>query len=299
MPVLTSSISYLLDSRYNDVFFEHYARWATEFDAWHRVKSSDKNYEMEAEYAGLAAVSEVGEGENFPEDRPTQRYNKTYTHTKYGVITSVAFEAVEDGKFGVIDDTARAQARALDETVETDGAKWLNNAFSSAAAYLGPDSKALCATDHPAISGTWSNKLATDSDLATSSLWDAVYLMEETVDDAQKLLRLKPDLLIVSPEQEQTAKVILQSTQQAGTTNNDANVIRGRNLSLKIGHYLTDADAWFLADTGNCPLTWYWRKKPTGTTWMVEDNELKKYKIRARWSNGFLTGRGLVGTPGA
>jgi hypothetical protein len=83
--------------------------------------------------------------------------------------------------------------------------------------------------------------------LSAANLEAARILMTRTnaVDEANQLIRIDPDMLIVPPELEQSADVLLGSTQAPGSANNDINTQRGRYRRLT-WRYLTDTDAWFL-----------------------------------------------------
>lgn len=83
--------------------------------------------------------------------------------------------------------------------------------------------------------------------LSSTNLESARILMTRTnaVDEANQLIRIDPDMLLVPPELEQTADIILGTTQAPGSANNDKNTMFGRYRRLTWRH-LTDTDAWFL-----------------------------------------------------
>lgn len=87
----------------------------------------------------------------------------------------------------------------------------------------------------------------TANSLTSTNLETARILMSRTnaVDEANQVIRVDPDVLVVPPELTQTAEIILNSVQAPGSANNDTNTMRGR-FALKQWRYLTDTDGWFL-----------------------------------------------------
>lgn len=87
----------------------------------------------------------------------------------------------------------------------------------------------------------------TANSLTSTNLETARILMSRTnaVDEANQVIRIDPDVLVVPPELTQTAEIILNSLQAPGSANNDVNTMRGR-FGLLQWRYLTDTDGWFL-----------------------------------------------------
>lgn len=93
------------------------------------------------------------------------------------------------------------------------------------------------------------NKTATSLD--STNLEAARILMTRTnaVDEANQPIRIDPDVLLVPPELEQTADILLGTTQAPGTALNDVNTQRGRYTRVT-WRYLTDTNGWFLGARG-------------------------------------------------
>lgn len=114
--------------------------------------------------------------------------------------------------------------------------------------YDGKPLFAASGNGHPlflATSVTKYNKTA--NALSSTNLESARILMTRTnaVDEANQVIRIDPDTLLVPPELEQTADILLGSTQAPGSANNDVNTQRGRYNRIT-WRYLTDTDGWFL-----------------------------------------------------
>jgi len=111
-----------------------------------------------------------------------------------------------------------------------------------------------------------------------------------------------PESLIVAPGNYFEATRILQSVQQSGTANNDANILRANGVipkGVKVNHFLTDADAWFIRT--NCPngLMHYIREAME----LSQDNDFDTKNAKAaayeRYSFGWSDWRALFGSAGA
>ena len=73
--------------------------------------------------------------------------------------------------------------------------------------------------------------------------------MIEYVDMNGDLMNVMPDELLVPPELEDTALEIVRSAQDPASANNAINPQAGR-FSVRVWNYLTDANAWFMIDSG-------------------------------------------------
>lgn len=87
----------------------------------------------------------------------------------------------------------------------------------------------------------------TANSLDATHLEEARILMCSTnaVDEAGQEIRIDPTVLVVPPDLEQTADILLGTTQAPGTALNDVNTQRGRYTRLT-WRYLTDTNGWFL-----------------------------------------------------
>lgn len=114
--------------------------------------------------------------------------------------------------------------------------------------YDGKPFFAASGNGHPLFLDTSTTKYnQTANALSAANLESARILMTRTnaVDEAGQIIRIDPDVLVVPPELEQSADVLLQTVSAPGTANNDVNTQRGRYRRLT-WRYLTDTDAWFL-----------------------------------------------------
>jgi hypothetical protein len=193
----------------------------------------------------------------------------------------------------------QALARSANEAVEINCANVLNRAFSGS--YLGADSKALCASDHPnSVGGTFSNLLSTASDLDITSFEQALIEIGNFTDNRGMKYRANPQRLIVSTSDAFMAQILLRSAQLPGSPNNDINpaqnVLPG---GFQVMHYLTDTDAWFVQTDAPNGLLFFWRRNKEFANDSDWNSDNAKYKVTYRCSQGWTEPRCMFGTPGA
>lgn len=262
-----------------------------------RYKASKRRFEKVAAYSTLAAMPEKAEGAKWPTDDPIQRFTYEVENKTYALAFPVTEEMVEDDEQDLVDAMAMSIAMSAWETLHVNAANILNRAFNSS--YVYGDGKELCATDHPTAGGTASNELTTPADLANSSLDEARYTMQNTVDHRGKMLRLVAKRLIVPSQIMALAEQITDSQYEYNAASGalNKNFFRGRLLPVELP-YLTDTDAWFIqADEHHMRFNDR-VSYSTGKYVNVDTGSLVHY---GRMRNSFGVGdwRGIFGTAGA
>jgi hypothetical protein len=110
-----------------------------------------------------------------------------------------------------------------------------------------------------------------------------------------------PKSLHIATQEWYNANRILKSVLQANTANNNINVLKATNAfpeGIKMNHYFTAPNAWFVRT--NCPngMTFFWRQKPV----FDQDNDFDTKNAKAatymRFSVGCTDPRGVFGSNG-
>ncbi len=262
--------------------------------------TSSQAYEEDVEMVGFGLMSAKGQGQSITYDTAQQGYVSRYTHISYGLGYIVTKEEIDDNLYEKASlKRATRLARSVYETEEIVHANVLNRAFT--AAYAGGDGKELCATDHPTVSGSQSNELATPADLSETALEDLVIQIRQAKDSRGIRFSNKPKCLIVPSRLEFEAQRILGSTLQNDTANNAINVLYKNNTipDLVVNPYLTDEDAYFVRTDCTEGLTHYTRQKATFDTDNDFDTKNFKASVYARWSQGWSNFRGMYASAGA
>ena len=286
-------------------FGQKYKEYPIEYLDIFEKMNSGRAFEEEAGVTGFGLAAVKTEGAGIAYDEQSQGFVSRYTHITYGLGFIITREMYEDGiAVTVALRRANALAFSIRQTKEIIGANILNRAFNSSYTMgTNSDGKELCATDHPNMNGgTWRNELSTAADLSEAALEQACIDIAGFTTDRGLKIAIMPQALIIPSTLEFDAFRILESIGRTGTSNNDINAIKASNKfpgGVKVNHYLTDTDAWFIKT--NCPdgLKYMERRPDAFGTENDFDTENAKFKATFRGSFGWSDPRGIFGSPGA
>jgi hypothetical protein len=276
---------------------EHPQEWSQIFE----TETSEKNYEEDTEVTGFGLAPIKAQADSVSFTSESQGPTKRYTHVTYGLGYIVTREEMEDNLYEVVSKRRiKALAFSIRQTEEIVAANVLNRAFNTS--YTGGDGKAAIVSDHPTVSGTQSNVLATAADLSEASLEDMMIQIMQATNSAGLKIRLMPKKLVVSPSEAFNAERIVKSNLQSGTANNDVNAIKSMGMlpgGVVVNHYLTDLDAFFITTNAPNGLMRFNRRATEFKQDNDFDTENAKAKSTLRFSVGWTDWRGIFGTPGA
>lgn len=266
------------------------------------VKSSEQNYEemVQNNGFGLAPIKEQGASVSY--DTDSQGGTARATHITYALGYIVTREEIEDNLYEkVAMDRAQALKISMVETKENVVANFYNRAFNSS--YTGgADALQLITTAHTTSSGNQSNRLATDADLSEASLEDMIVQIMGAQNDRGLKIKLMPQTLHVPRQLVFEATRILKSTLQNDTANNSINALRAMNSlpgGVKVNHYFTDPDAWFVRTNVTKGLCLFQRRGLEFTKDNDFGTENALSKATERYSIQWGDFRGVYGTSGA
>ena len=284
------------------VVSNRYKQWDSQWDKIFDVQTSNRSIEQMSEFTGVGTFAELSEGGSVRFDTPIQGFDKTFTHSRFGLGIQTSQDAVEDDKMGLIMKSHADLANAARETQELDAVSTINNGTSGS--YLGPDGKALFATDHPLIkSGGTQSNLGTAADLDVVSLQYALTACETMKSPEGRLIHVPFTKLVVAPDNRWLAYELTKSGMRPDTTNNTVNALQYAEDGMPkpfVWRYLTDPDSWGLfAEPANTGLIWFWRRKPYPAAWVDEHTETGNYAMRYRKAHGWYSFYGTYWTPGA
>ena len=286
-----------LNARWGVDYTEHPQEWPDLVDTF----TSDKAYEEDQEMQGFGLAPVKTQGASIAYDTGGQGPTTRYTHVAYALGFIITKEAIDDNLYEKIGFQRTGNlAFSMRQTKENVVANMYNRGFSSS--YLGGDGKAMLASDHPSLSGNQSNILGTAADISEASLEDlSVQIMNATNSRGMKIA-LMGRSLIVPPNLAFEATRILKSTGQNDTANNAINAMKAMGLfpdGVKINHYLTDTDAFFIRTNAPQGLKLFQRTAADFAQDSDFDTYNLKYKAYERYSTGWSDWRGVFGTPGA
>jgi phage major head subunit gpT-like protein len=280
---------------FRKIFFQKFGERSPEYTEIFNINSSKRQYEDDSYVSGFGLVPVKTEGATVTYDDAIQGFDKRYTHTTKSLAYRITKEAQEDELYGVMKKLPAALGRSMRITVEQTGANVLNRAFNNS--YTGGDGKELCATDHPLVGGgTQKNEPTNPAELDAAALEQAFIDIAATTDDRGLLLHLIPKKIITGPELDYTTQILLKTSQEPGSANNDINPSKG-SLTQHVNHFITDAKYWFIFCDEH-EVNWFWRIKPSHEMSNDFDTDDAKGKVRARWSEGWSIPWGVYGSPG-
>lgn len=278
-----------------------YTEYKQEWSEIFETETSEKNYEEDTEVTGFGLAPVKAQAGAVSFDSESQGPTKRYTHVTYGLGYIVTREEQEDNLYEIVSKRRiKALAFSIRQTEETVAANVLNRAFNTS--YTGGDGKAMIVSDHPTVSGTQSNVLATAADFSEAALEDLIIQIMLAQNSRGLKISLMPKKLVVPPQIAFDAERVTKSTLQSGTANNDHNAVKSMGMlpgGVCVNHYLTDNDAWFLTTNAPAGLVRFNRR---GTEFKQDndfDTENAKAKATLRFSVGHTDWRGIFGTPGA
>lgn len=299
MTITRGSIADLCGQQFEKIFFDGVTKVDPVFDKLFAVKQGKHQTEYLSSVAGLPVHMQKTEGDAPASGEIAQKYDESFTHVTYSLITRVTKEAYDDDLSGTLKKIPMLQGVSARQTIEIFGAQLFDR--SQTAAYTGPDGKVLCATDHPrSDGGTWSNRPTANADLSVTSLEAGLSDMRATTDDYGNPMVIFPKYLVIPGANEFTAIQLLKNAEKAGTTNRDINAVRERGLSYIINDYFTDTDSWYLLrDPEENEIIFYMRENPSGRMFAAADGtEDANFVSRFRVSKGWVDARGIYGSIG-
>lgn len=287
----------LLTPGFREIFYEKFKQQEMVMDSIFHINTSEKADEKDSSVSGFGLAVQVAEGAPIDYEDPVQGYDTTYSHVKYVKGFKITQEMYDDDLYNIMNKRPAALGSAMRRTAENQAASVFNNAFSTS--YLGADSDPLASTLHgrPDGGSNQSNASATAVTLSETNLETGRIAMANQLDDKGQIIDVSADTLLVPLALEKTAHQIVDSTLRQGTADNDMNFNKGR-FNIKVWKFLTSTTAWFLLDSSNHELNWFWRKRPEFKQDELFDTEVAVYKSSMRLSKGWSDWRGVWGSQG-
>lgn len=298
MTMVRGAFSKLLAPGYRKVVFETYKERPTEGDALVNMGTSSRAYEEDFPIAGFGTLLTKAEGGSVMYQDALEGAAKRYTWTTYGLGFRITEEMMEDDLYGVMGNKmARALGRSARNNFEVVAAAPYNNAFSTS--YVGfTASTSLCSTSQTNLrGGTQANRPATDADIGLLTLQAGIEHFHALEDESGLPMVRVPRLLAHSVGDHWIVNQLLKSANLPGGDMNDINQLAREGLQPHLGHFFSDADAWWLiADEHD--VNYFDRRKPRFSNTDDFDTGDAKFKLTRRNGSGFGDWRGIYGSQG-
>tara|TARA_R100000935_G_scaffold14081_1_gene28379 strand:- start:547 stop:1449 length:903 start_codon:yes stop_codon:yes gene_type:complete len=289
-----------LEPGLNALFGLEYKQYENQAAEIYTTESSDRAFEEEVMLSGFASARVKPEGSGVAFDNAQETFTARYTNETIALAFAITEEAIEDNLYDRLASRyTKALARSMASTKQVKGAAPLNNGFG---AFQSGDNVALFSTAHPTIAGTFSNTLATASDLNETSLEQALIDIAALTDERGLKIAAKGVKMIIPSALQFTAERLMKSQGRVSTADNDINAIRSMGMipqGYRVNNYLTDTDAFFI--TTDVPNGMKHFNRAPLTTKMEGDFDTGnvRYKARERYVFGVSDPRGIFASPGA
>lgn len=264
------------------------------------MDTSDQYFEEDVQVTGFGLPSVKPQSTSVTYDSEKQGGVSRYTHTVKGLGFIVTWEEIINNLYDKVGKRrTQALAFSMRQGHEITCANVYNRGFT--AAYAGWDGVELFSLLHPTESGYQANKLTTDVDICETALEDMVTLIGYMKNDKGLAIALNAVSLHIPVALWFESNRILKSVLQNDTANNAENVLRATNAfpgGIKVNHYFTDTDAYFVRTNVPRGLVHYQRVPVTITDDNDFDTENAKYKALDYYSVGWTDWRGAVGSAG-
>lgn len=265
---------------------------------------SKKSAETYYERAGLGDFQRKNEGGNIIYTDPIAGSELKFSHVRRSNGYKITQEMLDHDQYAEIIKLEKDLQIAGMEDLEIAGHKLLNGAFATTAdatigyTATGFDGLQLVSTAHTRLDGgaTQANRPSTDANLSWTSLANGRQQFQLWLDHRGRKIISFPRLLVVHPNDELTARELIQSALKPGTANNEINALQGE-FEVLVTPYLTDTNSWFLLGD-NLQTVWHWDVQPR--TAMEDDfeTEVVKRKRVHGFSLGHTRWHGIYGTSG-
>ena len=284
-----------LEPGLNALFGLEYKQYANEHAEIFDTETSDRAFEEEVMLSGFANAAVKPEGQGVTFDDAQETFTARYTNETIALAFAITEEAIEDNLYDRLASRyTKALARSMANTKQVKAAAVLNNGFN--ASFAGGDGKALFATDHPTLAGSFSNELSTPAELNETSLEQSLIDIAAFTDERGLKIAAQGVKLFIPSALQFTAERLMKSTGRVGTADNDINALASMGMipqGYAVNHYLTSTKKFYIKTDVPNGLKHFVRS-PIKTTMEGDfDTGNVRYKARERYVFGFSDPRGM------
>jgi len=289
-----------LEPGLNALFGLEYKRYENQHAEIYTTESSDRAFEEEVMLSGFANAQVKAEGSGVVFDNAQETFTARYTHETVALAFAITEEAIEDNLYDRLASRyTKALARSMANTKQVKAVNPLINGFGT---FTSGDGSALFATNHPTVSGTVSNTLATASDLNETSLEQSLIDIAAMTDERGLKIAARGVKMIIPSELQFTAERLMKTQGRVGTADNDINAIASMGMvpqGYRVNNFLTDPDAFYIITDVPNGMKYFDRAAIKTAMEGDFDTGNVRYKARERYSFGVSDYRGIFASPGA
>ena len=299
VPHVAASFADLVDRRVTKLFYDTYDQLPSRLGDLYSMESSSDQYEVASGVGALQNFAQFTGSVSYQSQ--SQGYDTRATHLQFASGIQIERELYDDDRHGIWERRPVALAQAANRTRETHGARLPNLAFSvDTLFYNNTEAVALCSNSHTTTSGA---STASGFDNLVTAAFSATALAAARIqmvnfrDDQANRISIMPNEVWIPPDLYDVAYEITESMGKPDTANNNRNVHFGK-YQIYEWNYLTDANNWFLCDSGmkKQMVTW-WDRVPLEFAFAEEiDTIIAKWRAYMRYSLAWYDWRFILGS---
>ena len=263
------------------------------------VGTMDDNYVDDLEIGGPGLASLKTEGQEMSTGSIAEGVLTRYTAKTYALKLIITKEAQEDNKYDQVIDFARRLKRAMWKTVDVDAALVLSRMFNTS--YPGGDGLPLGSASHTLPQGgTFSNIMSTPMSPGYSAMTIAMAQLRKFPGHDGITDRVEAKKIVCPEEQRMVWKGLFGSTYNPTPGNfTEKNAVKmdtglGPDDVVAVNYWDTTTTNWAIITDAENGLSWKWRVRPEGNSWLGNDPGLMYFGIRARWDRKWSDPRGAL-----
>jgi hypothetical protein len=292
-----------LEPGLNALFGLEYKRYENQHAEIYSEESSDRAFEEEVMLSGFANAQTKAEGAGISYDDAEETFTARYTNETVALAFAITEEAIEDNLYDRIASRyTKALARSMSNAKQVKAVEPLINGLPATATFKTGDGVSLINGSHPTVAGTFSNTLATASDLNETSLEQSLIDIAAMTDERGLRIAARGMKMIIPSELQFTAERLMKSQGRVGTADNDINAVKSMGMipqGYRVNNFLTDSDAFYIITDVPNGMKMFNRAPLTTAMEGDFDTGNVRYKARERYSFGCSDPRGIFGSPGA
>ena len=303
MAISRSQLVKELEPGLNALFGLEYKRYENQHAEIYTTETSDRAFEEEVMLSGFANAQVKAEGAGVSFDEAQETFTARYTHETVALAFAITEEAIEDNLYDRLAARyTKALARSMSNAKQVKAVDPLINGLPGVGTFKSGDGKALFATDHPTVAGSFKNTLTVQADLNETSLEQSLIDIAKMTDERGLRIAARGVKMIVPSENQFTAERLMKSQGRTGTADNDINAIVSMGMvpqGYRVNNYLTDTDSFYIITDVPNGMKMFNRAPLTTAMEGDFDTGNVRYKARERYSFGVSDPRGIFGVEGA
>ena len=303
MAISRSQLVKELEPGLNALFGLEYKRYENQHAEIYTTETSDRAFEEEVMLSGFANAQVKAEGAGVSFDEAQETFTARYTHETVALAFAITEEAIEDNLYDRLAARyTKALARSMSNAKQVKAVDPLINGLPGVGTFKSGDGKALFATDHPTVAGSFKNTLTVQADLNETSLEQSLIDIAKMTDERGLRIAARGVKMIVPSENQFTAERLMKSQGRTGTADNDINAIVSMGMvpqGYRVNNYLTDSDSFYIITDVPNGMKMFNRAPLTTAMEGDFDTGNVRYKARERYSFGVSDPRGIFGVEGA